>query len=455
MAPKNRIIIDTDPGVDDVLALLLALSADPEVLEVALLSVTFGNVPRVSTAKNALSMFHVLYHEMKWREENGKDNKNTFGALRTYKPLIALGAQHALEEKLHAKDGFHGEDGLHGVHAEYPDLTIKDTWEEAFKNATLGEKQTEVEPYTEFFKTTAEPSHKEILRLLRESPPDTISIVALGPLTTIAMAAAEDPEAFLRVKELVVMGGAVNVPGNITPLGEFNVYADPVAAARVFALTSKEPNSTLPHKNKDLPLQPDYEDYPKLLDYPSKLSRQLKLTLFPLDITTPHELEKDFFNARVSKHKEEGSHLARWVHWFMNGVYKKIAQIEGVAEGKPMALGLHDPTPIWYMLTRDDPRWVAVPEPEDIRIETGGQWSRGANIVDRRQLNKPTETTEPRHARALSPDGPEASDMTTAEVPDDQHDSWINPRKGNRINRMRASPGFKDFQAYLLDQLFY
>ncbi|KAM7209331.1 pyrimidine-specific ribonucleoside hydrolase RihA [Naviculisporaceae sp. PSN 640] len=455
MAPKNRIIIDTDPGVDDVLALLLALSAKPEDLEVAMISVTYGNVPRTSTAKNALSMFHVLYHELKWREKHGKDSNKTYGALKAYKPLIALGAQHALEEKLHAKDGFHGVDGLHGVHAEYPDLSIKDTWEWAFENATLGEEPTEVEPYTEFFQTSREPAHKEILRLLRESPADTISIVALGPLTTVAMAAAEDSETFLRVKELVVMGGAVAVPGNITPLGEFNIYADPVAAARVFALTSKEPSSTLPPKNKDLPLQPDYEDYPKLQDYPKKLSRQLKLTLFPLDITTPHVIEKDFFDARVTPLKEQGSPLARWSKWWMDGVYKRIQQDEGVLETPP-ALALHDPACVWYMLTRDDPAWKGVSQLEDIRVETGGQWTRGMNVVDRRNLQKLTEADiETHEPRPLTPDGPEASDITISEIPPvDVFDSWMNPRKGNRINRIVQTPGFDIFKKVLLDQLF-
>jgi len=51
-------------------------------------------------------MFHVLYHELKWREQTGRATGKTFGALQAYKPLIALGAQFALEEKLHAKDGF-------------------------------------------------------------------------------------------------------------------------------------------------------------------------------------------------------------------------------------------------------------------------------------------------------------------------------------------------------------
>ncbi|EAQ92592.1 hypothetical protein CHGG_00827 [Chaetomium globosum CBS 148.51] len=417
MAPKNRIIIDTDPGVDDVMALLLALSASPEELEVAMISVTYGNVPLQRCLRNVVALFHVLEKEMAWRKATGKP---TYGSLGAYKPIVAVGAQHALEDEELVADNFH-------------------TWRTLFEDDPVESNSTAEPPsYSAYFTPSKTPAHKEILRLLKEEPENTITIVAIGPLTNVALAASEDPETFLRVKELVVMGGAVGVEGNVTPCAEFNSMADAVAAARVFALTSLIPSSTMP---------PVLDGKSFLPPYPAKLSRQLKLTLFPLDITTPHEIRRQGFNAKVQSLKEAGSPLAQWTDTFMTGTFDKIDSILGV--GHNAGLSLHDPLCIWYMLTRDHPAWKTVPKPEDIRIETSGQWTTGMHVIDKRARAKPAELDSTVQTHPEDP----MDTVTVDEIPGDTM-GWLSVRRGNRINRMVKSPGQDTFAGILLEKIF-
>ncbi|KAL8912021.1 MAG: hypothetical protein Q9172_007569 [Xanthocarpia lactea] len=94
MPAKSRVIIDTDPGTDDVLALLYALSSSPEAIEVLLLSITFGNVNVQNCLRNVVSMFSVIEKEMSWRKDNGRPEG--FDALRKSKPTIAVGADEPL-----------------------------------------------------------------------------------------------------------------------------------------------------------------------------------------------------------------------------------------------------------------------------------------------------------------------------------------------------------------------
>ncbi|KAI0010995.1 nucleoside hydrolase [Xylariaceae sp. FL0662B] len=419
MAPR-KIIIDTDPGADDVLAMLLALASSPDELEVVLISVTYGNVALESCLRNVVGLFHVLDHEMEWRKAQGRPLG--FEALRTYRPIVAVGPEHALEDEFLMADNFHGADGLHGVHEAHPHLSPADTWKALFKDGLPGAEEQPA--YYRYFTPSKVPAHKEILRILREEPADTVSICAVGPLTNLALAASEDPETFLRVKDVAVMGGAVECQGNVTPVAEFNTYADAVATARVFALTSPTPASTMPPIPKDKATLPPY---------PEKLSRQLKLSLFPLDITTPHLLNLSLFLEKIEPQLAGGSPLGTWVNTFMGGIFRQIVSDYG--DDVEPGLSLHDPVTVWYMLTGSDPAWkLAKNAPEDIRIETSGQWTHGMHVSDRRGRTRP--------------DG-----VTTDEVPGDEA-GWLSLKRGNRINRYVSSPGHDLFASILMERVF-
>ncbi len=124
-----------------------------------------------------------------------------------------------------------GIDGLHGVHDEHPHLTPADTWKALFKRSTGATSETapDQDVVSPYFTASDVEAHKDILRILKENPVDTITIAVVGPMTNVALAAARTPRRLLRVKEVVVMGGAILLEGNITPVAEFNTYADPVA----------------------------------------------------------------------------------------------------------------------------------------------------------------------------------------------------------------------------------
>ncbi|MEL0435816.1 nucleoside hydrolase [Phycobacter sp. K97] len=189
----RKIIIDTDPGQDDAVALLLAL-ASPEELEVLGITCVAGNVPLELTQKNARMICEV--------------------AGRTDVPVHA-GCEAPLSRPLVTAEHVHGKTGLDGPKLWEPKLQLTEGHAVDF-----------------------------IIHSLRRHAPGTVTLCPLGPLTNIATALQKAPDIASRIKEIVLMGGAYFEVGNVTPAAEFNIYVDPEAAKLVF--TSGVPLVVMP-----------------------------------------------------------------------------------------------------------------------------------------------------------------------------------------------------------------
>lgn len=182
MAPR-KIIIDTDPGQDDAVAILLAL-ASPAELDVLGITAVAGNVPLPLTAKNARIICELA----------GRSDAKVFG-----------GCDAPIQRKLVTAEHVHGKTGLDGPQLPTPTMQLQDQHAVDF-----------------------------IIETLREEPAGTVTLCPLGPLTNIATAFMRAPDIIDRVQEIVLMGGAYFEVGNITPAAEFNIYVDPEAAEIVF-----------------------------------------------------------------------------------------------------------------------------------------------------------------------------------------------------------------------------
>lgn len=213
----------------------------------------------------------------------------------------------------------------------------------------------------------------------------------------------------------------------MTPGAEFNTYADSVASARVFALTSPNPRMTMPPSISS-------SLKPQLQPYPEKLSRQLKLKLFPLDITEPHLLLKAAFNAYIQHPDMQGSPLAEWTNLFLSSTFAKSLALKPHMTPETLGLQLHDPLTVWYALSAAHPGWVF--KTQDARVETSGQWTRGCIIVDRRG-GKPKEGTGAIDAEVVGDAG-----------------GWRDTRRGNCVQWCVQSPGVDKFGGELLERIF-
>jgi purine nucleosidase len=182
MAPR-KIIFDSDPGQDDMAAILLAL-ASPQELEVLGIVAVAGNVPLSHTSRNALRICEL--------------------AGRGDVPVFA-GSDRPMGRKLVTAEHVHGKTGLDGPDLPEPKLKLQ-----------------------------AKSGIDYLVETLRASAKGEITLVTLGPLTDVALALTRAPEIAGQIREIVMMAGAYFEGGNITPTAEFNVYVDPQAAGIVF-----------------------------------------------------------------------------------------------------------------------------------------------------------------------------------------------------------------------------
>lgn len=180
---KRSIIIDCDPGQDDAIALLLAMSS-PDELDVLGITAVAGNVPLELTERNARQLRDI-----------GK---------RSDIPVFA-GCSRPMQRDLVTAEHVHGVTGIDGIDIVEPELPLEDLHAVDF-----------------------------IVETLRAADDESVTLVPIGPLTNIGTAIQRDPTILSKVREIVIMGGAMREGGNLTPSAEFNIIVDPHAADIVF-----------------------------------------------------------------------------------------------------------------------------------------------------------------------------------------------------------------------------
>ncbi|MDH6592728.1 purine nucleosidase [Variovorax sp. TBS-050B] len=191
----HTLIIDTDPGADDVIALLFAMAA-PEALKLEALTTVAGNVPLAKTSRNARLA-------CEWGGRPGIP--------------VHAGAERPLRRAAIHADHVHGQEGITGVAVHEPAVSLAEGH-----------------------------AVDHLIRTLRAAPAHSVTLAMLGPQTNLALALEQAPDIVRGLRELVLMAGAHFNGGNITPVAEFNVFADPHAAEAVLRHCSGVPVTMLP-----------------------------------------------------------------------------------------------------------------------------------------------------------------------------------------------------------------
>ncbi|KAI0247287.1 Inosine/uridine-preferring nucleoside hydrolase domain-containing protein [Lactifluus subvellereus] len=338
---RTPVIIDTDPGVDDTIAILLAL-ASPEI-EILAFVVSFGNTDIEASYINIFRIYQAVGRHI----EQHPESRHLFPNYNpTRKPLVVKGAAGPLTGEVHSAAYFHGRDGLSGITESHPELNLP-------PDLLLTGDHPQLEP-------SSRPGHQVALNLLREHAPRSVTYIVLGPLTNLAQMLRTDGACVReRIGRVVIMGGALDVPGNTSPSAEFNFFADPHAVDEVLI----SPATRLP------------------------LARVL---LLPLDITASHLLPFATYNARVDPTFATETPsvpmgktpLTHFTSAFLLRTRKVMR-----AYGQD-AMVLHDIAAVWGAIAHPPglqgtaPGWTV--RRRLFRMERVGELTRGMCVVDRR-----------------------------------------------------------------------
>ncbi len=305
---SRRIILDTDTGVDDALAICLAMRS-PEI-DVTCITAVSGNIDVEHATANILRTLDIL--------------------APAERPPTARGADRPLAREPVYADEVHGGDGLGGAHA----LT-NDDGEPVYPPSLVA--------------PIGETAEQVILREARATGAD-ITLVAVGPLTNLARCVQAEPEAMRNVREIVIMGGVFDRPGNVSLCAEFNIYADPHAAAIVFGCGAP-------------------------------------ITLFPLNVTEQVVMSRE----QVERHA--GSGLGRFVRDITGHTMEFAARVED-----RRGMYVHDALTIAYLV---DESLFGFREAR-VTIETAGDIAAGLTAADLR--DRPRFADSPNARIALSVD---------------------------------------------------
>ena len=278
---KRKLIIDCDPGQDDAVMLLLALAC-PDEFDILGITTVAGNVPLDLTQRNARIMCEL--------------------AGRTDVPVFA-GCDKPMRHELITAENVHGKTGIDGVDICEPIIPLQDQHAVEF-----------------------------IIETLLGADDNSITLVPTGPLTNIGQAISQQPDILIKVRDIVLMGGAMREAGNTTPSAEFNILEDPDAAQIVM------------HCGRPL-------------------------TIVPLDVTHQALVSRK----RIEQIRELNSPVGTAVVGMMEFFNRFDSEKYG-SDGAP----LHDPCTIAYLLKPELFKGKIC----NVEVETGSRLTRGHTAVD-------------------------------------------------------------------------